>query len=218
MSWRYALKSYVTSPETIDDGTVIYFDDKVSIIKDSFPKSECHLLILPRSMQLSRSHPTKVIDAKFKNEFEPYVDSAISHVFRHFQEKFRVKKSHDDEDLDLGGDILEDENKFVKKFVRVGIHSVPSMANLHIHVISKDFHSVRLKNKKHYNSFNTGFFISWDDLPMTGKKLGTDKDIETTYLKKHDLICCYCQENFSNKFSSLKKHLELEFNSYFQLK
>ena len=91
MSWRYALKNYVTSPETVNDDTVIYFDDKVSIIRDSFPKSECHLLILPRTMQLSRSHPTEVIDAKFKNEFESYVNSAIDHIFRHFQEKFRIK-------------------------------------------------------------------------------------------------------------------------------
>ncbi|CAI6893504.1 ANL_collapsed_G0052100.mRNA.1.CDS.1 [Saccharomyces cerevisiae] len=217
MSWRYALKNYVTSPETVNDDTVIYFDDKVSIIRDSFPKSECHLLILPRTMQLSRSHPTKVINAKFKNEFESYVNSAIDHIFRHFQEKFRIKKSDDDKDP-CWDDILKDKNKFVRNFVQVGIHSVPSMANLHIHVISKDFHSVRLKNKKHYNSFNTGFFISWDDLPLKGKNLGTDKEIETTYLKEHDLLCCYCQRNFSNKFSLLKKHLELEFNSHFELK
>ena len=199
MSWRYALKNYVTSPETVNDDTVTYFDDKVSIIRDSFPKSECHLLILPRTMQLSRSHPTKVIDAKFKNEFESYVNSAIDHIFRHFQEKFRIKKSDDDKDP-CWDDILKDKNKFVRNFVQVGIHSVPSMANLHIHVISKDFHSVRLKNKKHYNSFNTGFFISWDDLPLNGKNLGTDKEIETTYLKEHDLLCFFNKLNLLLKF------------------
>ena len=71
MSWKYALKAYVTNPETVDDGAMICFDDKVSIIRDAFAKSECHLLVLPRSTQLSRGHPTNIIDSKFKNEFEP---------------------------------------------------------------------------------------------------------------------------------------------------
>lgn len=211
------MEKYVAHPETIGDGTVVYFDDKVSIIRDSFPKSECHLLILPRLTQLSRSHPAKVIDGKFKNKFEPYIDCAINYIFKHFQEKFRVQKS-DENNPNFDGDILEDKDKFVSRFLQIGVHSVPSMKNLHIHVISRDFHSVRLKNKKHYNSFNTKFFISWDDLPLSGKILDTDKNIETKYLKDHDLFCCYCQENFGNKFSLLKKHLDVEFNKNFELK
>ena len=42
---------------------------------------------------------------------------------------------------------------------RAGFHVVPSMKHLHLHVISQDFDSARLKNKKHYNSFTTPFFI-----------------------------------------------------------
>ncbi|EJS41584.1 hnt3p [Saccharomyces arboricola H-6] len=218
MSWRYALKSYITNPETVDDGAVIFFNDEVTIIRDSFPKSECHLLVLPRSKQLSRGHPTSTIDSKFKNNFGPYVDSAINYVFKHFQDKFQVKKSDQDMKTEWDESVLKNKDIFVNKFLQIGIHSVPSMANLHIHVISRDYHSVRLKNKKHYNSFNTEFFIDWDDLPLNKNTLGKDKDIETKYLKNHDLVCCYCHENFGNKFSSLKKHLELEFNNHFEFK
>ncbi|CAB4284802.1 unnamed protein product [Prunus armeniaca] len=32
------------------------------------------------------------------------------------------------------------------------------MRQLHLHVISQDFNSTHLKNKKHWNSFNTDFF------------------------------------------------------------
>ncbi|KAK1285780.1 hypothetical protein QJS10_CPB20g00270 [Acorus calamus] len=35
---------------------------------------------------------------------------------------------------------------------------VPSMRQLHLHVISQEFDSIHLKNKKHWNSFNTAFF------------------------------------------------------------
>ena len=42
---------------------------------------------------------------------------------------------------------------------KLGYHSVPSMVRLHMHVISDDFDSVCLKNKKHWNSFTTEFFV-----------------------------------------------------------
>lgn len=49
----------------------------------------------------------------------------------------------------------QDENLF-----QIGYHSSPSMQRLHVHVISKDFHSPCLKTKIHWNSFTTKFFWS----------------------------------------------------------
>lgn len=40
-----------------------------------------------------------------------------------------------------------------------GYHASPSMARLHMHVISRDFDSIHLKTKKHWNSFTTEFFV-----------------------------------------------------------
>ena len=42
---------------------------------------------------------------------------------------------------------------------RVGYHAVPSLRPMHIHIISEDFSSDCLKNKKHYQSFCFPFFI-----------------------------------------------------------
>lgn len=42
---------------------------------------------------------------------------------------------------------------------RLGFHMVPSMRQLHMHVISHDLDSSALKNKKHWNSFTTAFFV-----------------------------------------------------------
>ena len=44
----------------------------------------------------------------------------------------------------------------------VGFHSAPSMRQLHLHVISRDYDSPSLKNKKHWNSFTTPFFLDVD--------------------------------------------------------
>merc|ERR1712187_1053163 len=40
-----------------------------------------------------------------------------------------------------------------------GLHSVPSLRQLHIHVLSRDFLSPCMKNAKHFNSFQNPFFV-----------------------------------------------------------
>lgn len=43
----------------------------------------------------------------------------------------------------------------------MGYHAVPSLTPLHLHIISSDFDSECIKNKKHINSFtNSRFFVS----------------------------------------------------------
>ncbi|TPP67090.1 Aprataxin [Fasciola gigantica] len=43
---------------------------------------------------------------------------------------------------------------------QIGYHAVPSMLQLHMHVVSTDFCSPCLKTKKHWNSFTTRFYPS----------------------------------------------------------
>lgn len=42
---------------------------------------------------------------------------------------------------------------------KIGYHAEPSMFRLHLHVISDDMNSPCLKTKKHWNSYNTDFFL-----------------------------------------------------------
>ena len=51
------------------------------------------------------------------------------------------------------------EMKLDSDDLKIGFHAIPSMKQLHLHVISKDFQGRGLKNKKHYNSFVTDFFL-----------------------------------------------------------
>lgn len=46
-----------------------------------------------------------------------------------------------------------------KRHFKMGYHAQPSMHRLHLHVISDDMNSSCLKTKKHWNSFNTDFFL-----------------------------------------------------------
>ncbi|CAL9731156.1 aprataxin-like protein [Monosporozyma unispora] len=208
MSWSQSLSPYILHPDQHEKDLVVYYDDIVTIIHDGFGKSTYHLLILPRDSKLTKKHPTTGVTAHIKNLLQTYVDWCTNYIYDHFTGRYEILPSNDN----LSMSSKED---FIEQFILVGVHSVPSMNNLHIHVLTRDFHSLKLKNKKHYNSFNTKFFVQWDQLPLHFKP---DKhEMENVIIKKSDLICCYCNKNFSNKFSQLKKHLGEEFDSHFKL-
>ena len=46
----------------------------------------------------------------------------------------------------------------------MGFHAIPSMKQVHMHIISLDFQGRGLKKKHHYNSFVTEFFIDVDTI------------------------------------------------------
>lgn len=90
---------------------------------------------------------------------------------------------------------------------KVGYHAQPSMKHLHLHVISKDFSSEFLKTKKHFNSFNTDFFI---DAPRIRRELQEDglvaqwSEATLKRLLGQDLECC--GKSFPN-MPKLKEHI-----------
>lgn len=54
--------------------------------------------------------------------------------------------------------VIEVKEQRVDDF-KIGYHAEPSMQQVHLHVISTDFNSPSLKTKKHWNSFNTAYFV-----------------------------------------------------------
>lgn len=94
---------------------------------------------------------------------------------------------------------------------RHGFHAVPSCRRLHLHVVSDDLDSVYLKNKKHWNSFTTEFFLDADDVIKTleeGKRLEYKVE-EKEELLKRDMKCHKCGEVLRN-IPKLKEHLRIE--------
>jgi len=83
---------------------------------------------------------------------------------------------------------------------KLGYHAIPSMRQLHMHVISQDFDSERLTNKKHWNSFTTEFFIDAEDvIDMLNEKGEVKFDPQTyeKYLEKN-LTCHRCSREIAN--------------------
>ncbi|KAF9069943.1 hypothetical protein BDP27DRAFT_666644 [Rhodocollybia butyracea] len=104
--------------------------------------------------------------------------------------------------------------------VWIGFHGAPSMHHLHLHVISSDLCSERLKNKKHYNSFHPklGFFLHIDDVlswfdaaPSYYDEMSKLDTHAYEKLLKEDLICWNCEAPMKN-IPTLKSHLQEEWD------
>lgn len=87
------------------------------------------------------------------------------------------------------------------------------MATLHIHIISEDNYSPHLKTKKHYNSFNTEFFVRLDEFPLDEGHIALTSQGQAKLIKG-DMTCWRCGKNIGNKFKQLKEHLDEEYKEW----
>merc|ERR1711874_439511 len=168
--WSLGLVQSMNDPELKVKET-----ESLVVIKDKYPKSEHHFLVLPKEKLSSLRSATR------------------AHV--------ELLQKMEDE----GRKMIE---KFPDHEFKLGYHAVPSMSQVHLHVISQDFNSPCLKNKKHWNSFNTTYFIPSksviNELRSTGRfaeQTEVSKSLLATALKCHK--CDYMPHNFPD----LKQHI-----------
>lgn len=233
MSFRHVFQKYIDNADACLD-LLLYKDENVLIIKDGFPKALRHYLIIPKSPDKTQIHPLLVFqkDPQFYKMIEEYVTKTKKLIM---------------DDLFAAGLLKFDKtdtlatHEFMNRFIKAGVHSIPSLSNLHIHVITQDFYSSRLKHKKHYNSFTTEFFVEFyrleppqtdledqmgygydssssqntDDGPYPTQSISVRHEMDPLKLQnvisKSPLKCTYCGATFANRFVHLKKHLQEEF-------
>lgn len=155
----------------------VYKDDQVVVIKDKYPKARHHWLVLPWASISS----LKVVTSE------------------HLE---LLKHMHA-----VGEKVIADFTGSSKLRFRLGYHAIPSMSHVHLHVISQDFDSPCLKNKKHWNSFNTEYFLESQAVIKMVQEAGrvTVKD-GTCELLKLPLRCHECQQLLPS-IPQLKEHL-----------
>ncbi|XP_034628965.1 aprataxin isoform X2 [Trachemys scripta elegans] len=167
-----------SSPHDSSSSHKVYKDERVVIIKDKYPKARYHWLILPWDSISSLKSVTK-------EHLE-----LLEHM--HAVGEKLIQQCLDKDSLEF----------------RLGYHAVPSMSQVHLHVISQDFDSPCLKNKKHWNSFTTEYFLNSQDViemvKTKGKVLVKDG---TSELLKLPLRCHVCKQHQST-IPQLKEHLK----------
>ncbi|CAG8687912.1 11800_t:CDS:10, partial [Funneliformis mosseae] len=133
--WTNVLFPYCQKPETFPKSEVYCYDDESVIIYDKYPKAKKHLLVIPRKR-------IDNIEELKKQDLE---------LIKKLKEK--------------GQEIIEKMKQENPKLgFRMGFHVIQSLKQLHMHVISQDFISSYLKNKKHWNSFTTEFFKDVEEI------------------------------------------------------
>ncbi|KAJ5636450.1 Aprataxin-like protein [Penicillium longicatenatum] len=217
---RDGLGAYIAKPETYPSNVVINYNEEFVAIYDMFPKSSLHLLLLPRNPTKTRLHPFEAFeDAEFLTKVRTEVYKLRTLAAAELRRKYGKDSAQEKarqaaliaepapEELPAGRDW--------EKEIMCGVHAVPSMNHLHVHVIAVDRHSERLKHRKHYNSFATPFFVPIEDFPLAEDDVRRHPGSEG-YLKR-DFVCWRCGEGFGNKFTQLKEHLEREFEEWRRL-
>ncbi|KAK4418912.1 Transcription factor [Sesamum alatum] len=175
-SWAQALHDVAMHPNK-HKSVVLEISDDVLVMNDAYPKAQRHLLVLARADGLDSI-------ADVRREHSPLLKTMHA-VGLKWAEKFL------------------NENKSLS--FRLGYHSVPSMRQLHLHVISQDFDSNHLKNKKHWNSFTTTFFLNSVDVIKEVEDVGrvTSKDDKCLTM---ELRCHRCRSAHPN-IPRLKSHI-----------
>ncbi|XP_054791901.1 LOW QUALITY PROTEIN: transcription factor bHLH140-like [Prosopis cineraria] len=176
-SWAQALHLIAMNPEK-HKNELLEISEDVVVLNDLYPKAQKHVLVLAR---------TRGLDC--------LADVQNDHLHL-------LKKMHA-VGLKWAEKFLQENASLV---FRLGYHSAPSMRQLHLHVISQDFDSKHLKNKKHWNSFNTDFFRDSvdvvDEISNNGKATLKDDD----KLLSMELRCHRCRSAHPN-IPRLKSHI-----------
>ncbi|XP_008243317.1 PREDICTED: transcription factor bHLH140 [Prunus mume] len=176
-SWAQALYNIAMQPEKHRDA-VLEISDDVVVLNDLYPRAQRHVLVVARYEGLD----------------------CLADVRKEHLQLLRTMHAVG---LKWAEKLLHDDSSLV---FRLGYHSEPSMRQLHLHVISQDFDSTHLKNKKHWNSFNTAFFRDsvdvMEEVSSNGKAILKDED----RMLSMELRCHRCRSAHPN-IPRLKSHV-----------
>jgi aprataxin len=216
---RLGLGAYISTPSSFPPSIVIYQNDDFVAIHDKYPKATIHTLLLPRSPTHNLLHPYEAFrDAAFLEKVQRETMKLKALVAAELERRLgQYSKTDAARQAVLNGERETEDGQLPRgrdwgREVKVGVHAVPSMTHLHIHVLSRDMHSASMRHRKHYNSFNTPFLVDVKDFPMADEDPRLNPKGEG-YLRR-DLKCWRCGRGFGNSFVKLKEHLEGEFAAW----
>ncbi|GAA5857930.1 hypothetical protein JCM1840_000972 [Sporobolomyces johnsonii] len=208
MSWSAVLEAYARKPHPerdLPEGVWLCNDERTLTIFDGYEKAKFHFLVMPRDpfpLEKGGTVPSSSLHSLSSLLKSPHKLEVLKALERQAAE---VKEMIEDEMMKREGWTWD---------VRIGFHANESMRHVHLHVISSDMLSPKLKNKKHWNSFHPelGFFLHLSDV-IAGVEDGSfslqPKDDYESILKL-PLQSFYDGRTYAN-LPKLKDHLLDEF-------
>lgn len=216
---RDGLGYYIAKAESLPSSSVVFANPTFVAIRDLYPKATVHCLLLPRSPDKTLVHPfdafedagflasTRAEAAKLKDLVARELQRLVGEHSAADAPRRAVLDGELEPETDGEGRVVLPQGRDWMAEVKVGVHACPSMNHLHVHVISRDMYSGRLKVRKHYNSFTTDFFVPLEDFPLAAD----DPRRNQAGWHEKPMHCWRCGRDFGNKLQELKKHLQEEF-------
>jgi len=139
---RDALAPYIISPSAHPPSIILKQTPTSVFIRDAFPKALVHALLLPRDPEKTLLHPFEAFkDEGFLARIRTDAEELKGLVAKELRRKICGSgTAAGGEGVDWGAE------------VRVGVHAGPSMNHLHVHVISREGFSDRVKKRVHYSA------------------------------------------------------------------
>ena len=157
-----ALEKLAANPAAAPDR--VLFETKHCVVAyDVYPKARVHVLILPRA-PLAKPHELAAQHARL-----------LRHML-HLAEWLAPR--------------LRDQHPELSP-LRCGFHAVPSMRQMHLHMISLDFESPDLKRPRHWIIFNTDYLVppqQWADMLEQHGRVLVERTAEEAKLKM-PMVC-----------------------------
>ena len=155
MSYKYALLGqYIKDPANCAEKALV--EDVAKewvIIRDKFPKSKHHYLIIARQGATEEAKPPLSVLHLEKRHLP------LLQTYKAQSEKLMAKH------IDLPTSAWQ-----------VGFHAIPSLYPLHLHVMTRDLDSPLIKNKHHWHSFSTAFFLPLSRVTASIEEFGKVPD------------------------------------------
>ncbi|KAF9227626.1 hypothetical protein BS17DRAFT_746275 [Gyrodon lividus] len=209
MSNMTVFRSYAqkAKPEVLPSSLLFSHTDACLTLFDAFPKSIFHFLVLPR----------------VKPPLSVFQLANLRSLLKGDKERAKQVLKDMSNEADNVKEMIREEmhNRYGFQWeIWTGFHAVQSMEHLHLHVLSNDLCSEKMKHKKHYNSFHPtlGFFLhlhdvlSWfDEEPSYFQRMSQLNKNDYEPLLKESLCCWRCERDMKN-MPTLKAHLQEEWN------
>lgn len=221
-NWKSALQVYLDVEDCASlsatlQANIYYHDDDCVVIYDGYPKARMHLLLLPRRLSSLSSPDSQatnikgstcgirsIADLRKDLHYEELrkCHATARKLVKHLTEEYESLYRRDTTTTTT-------TTNSDKCLVRMGYHSVPSLDNLHLHIISTDLDSLYLKNKKHYNSFATNFFVDANEVENQLLRNGAVAtiDVPGEEAKLQQALRCFQCGAIQKNMPILKQHL-----------
>ena len=135
-NWQDTFKVFLKPDRDPNWNKLIYFENKnLVVIYDGDPKAKFHLLVIPTKRKIQNVWQLLDGDITANIELMKEIVNLSQWIINGFCKMY--------------------DNKY--RFI-YGFHSIPTMTQLHCHIISIDFDSPSMKTQKCWNSFTTRFF------------------------------------------------------------